>query len=70
MTMVSDVPSASELFRRACEIYDGDLTLAEQLFNSNIPALGDKKPNELLSFQEGRKLLDILLRKIECGEFS
>jgi hypothetical protein len=70
LIMVTEAPSASELFRRACDIYDGDRVLAEQLFNTNIPALGNRKPNELLSSPDGRRLLDDLLRKIECGEFS
>ena len=55
---------------KACDIYEGDLILAESLFNSDIPALGNKKSNNLLGSPEGRKLVNELLNKMEMGEFS
>ncbi len=62
--------SSCDLIRKACDIYEGDRNLAESLFNSDIPALGNKKPNELLGSPEGRKLVNELLNKMERGEFS
>ena len=46
--MVTEAPSASELFRRACDIYDGDLVLTEQLFTVIFPRLGTGNPMSYL----------------------
>jgi uncharacterized protein (DUF2384 family) len=62
--------SPCDLLRKACDIYEGNLILAEALFDSKVPALGNKKPNELLESPEGCKLVNELLNKMECGEFS
>ncbi|ACJ27819.1 hypothetical protein swp_1016 [Shewanella piezotolerans WP3] len=62
--------SACDLLRKACDIYKGDRSLAESLFNSDVPALGNKKPNDLLGSPEGRQQVNELLNKMECGEFS
>ncbi|PKG56337.1 antitoxin Xre/MbcA/ParS toxin-binding domain-containing protein [Shewanella sp. GutDb-MelDb] len=68
--MTTKDPLPCDLRQKACDIYSGDHLLAESLFNSNIPALGNKKPNELLGSPEGRKLVNELLTKMECGEFT
>lgn len=62
--------SASELFQKACDIYDGDRQLATELFSSDIPALGNRKPIELLDSPEDRQLVGEVLNKIQWGEFS
>lgn len=61
--------STEYLFNRACEIY-GEKPLAETLFNSEIPVLGNNKPIALMQTPEGCKLVNEWLNKIEAGEYS
>ncbi|RKF18835.1 DUF2384 domain-containing protein [Alginatibacterium sediminis] len=58
------------LFTKACEIFDGDTQLAQELFNTKIPALGNIKPNQLLKTSSERKSLSEYLHKLEHGEYS
>ncbi|MEX1196353.1 MAG: MbcA/ParS/Xre antitoxin family protein [Pseudohongiellaceae bacterium] len=44
--------------------------LALQWLFSPIAALGDERPIELFDTFEGRRLVSLVLDKIECGEFS
>ncbi|OBT09339.1 hypothetical protein A9267_21120 [Shewanella sp. UCD-FRSSP16_17] len=66
----SPSPSRFELFSEACDIYGGDHSLVKLLFNSNVPAFSNKKPNELMDYLEVRILVSEWLNKIKYGEFS
>ncbi|PMG31150.1 hypothetical protein BCU94_09375 [Shewanella sp. 10N.286.52.C2] len=68
--MSIDVPSTSDLMRKTGDIYGGDEALIALFFNSEIKALGNKKPKELLGSLEGRKLVNDVLEKIKWGVFS
>ncbi len=47
----------------------GNLDIANEWINHNIPALGNKKPIELCDTFKGREMVAHALRKIEFGEF-
>ena len=68
--MTTENPRTCELFRKACDIYAGDHSLVELLFNTNVLVLGNKKPNELMESPEGRILVNEWLNKIKYGEYS
>jgi putative toxin-antitoxin system antitoxin component (TIGR02293 family) len=55
------------LFLTAEKVF-GDFNTAGEWINTNIPALGNKKPIELCDTFKGREMVADALRKIEFGE--
>ena len=46
-----------------------DLDRVQQWFDSASPALGGDRPIDLCDTFEGRRAVDGIVRKIQCGEF-
>ncbi|MEI8593167.1 MULTISPECIES: antitoxin Xre/MbcA/ParS toxin-binding domain-containing protein [Photobacterium] len=57
------------VFNAAFSLYE-DRELAQELLNTPLPALNNKKPSELLDTFTGRRMVKETLNKMAWGEFS
>jgi putative toxin-antitoxin system antitoxin component (TIGR02293 family) len=58
------------VFERAAELYDGDRVGAVQWLETQIPALGNRRPLELAMTEPGAREVEDLITRIEHGVVS
>lgn len=61
--------TTDDVIRRAEAVFESQ-DKAQEWLQSNVPALGNQKPNDLLETPMGKQLVVAALRKLESGDFS
>ncbi|MEH6562093.1 MAG: antitoxin Xre/MbcA/ParS toxin-binding domain-containing protein [Marinobacter sp.] len=51
----------------AVELFEGNQKLADQWLSGPVRALGDKKPNDLLKYEEGIQQVRDVIGRLEHG---